>query len=92
MTTKVLNRSDLWNYLEDNWDICFVTGEACGVGLRVRVDVGPRGQQLLDELFGGMTLTHGGWRKPAWKTMMLPRGLLEGLAIWGLLHEYHWLN
>ncbi len=77
-----------WRYLKDRWQIEFVTSEACGVGLRIRADVGPQGEYLLDRLLGGATLTHPGWRNPQWKTAMIPPGLLEDLYIFGLLHDH----
>lgn len=79
---------EMWTYLRDHWEIRYLTAEACGVGLRARVDVGPAGQQLLDELFGGMILTHDGWNEPSYKTMMFPHDLLEPLVVWALLHDF----
>ena len=83
-----IHPGEMWTYLHDRWEMRYLTAEACGVGLRARVDVGPAGQQLLDELFGGMTLTHDGWNERAWKTMMFPHDLLEPLVIWALLHDF----
>ena len=78
----------MWQYLESEWEIKYITAEACGVSIRARIDVGPVGQQLLYEFFGGMELVHRGWNEPSWKTMMFPHDLVEKLTVWGLLHRF----
>ena len=76
-----------WDYLRE-WDINYLTGEACGVGIRGRVDVGPKGEELIDEFLGGVTLKYDGWNKSDWKTMMMPDSMAEDLVVFALLREY----
>jgi hypothetical protein len=86
---KTVQSHEYWKYLEDEWEFDYLTAEACGIGLRMRVDVGPKGQGLLDTLFGGMKLAYEGWNNSQWKTMMVPRGLTEDLVLWGLITDYN---
>lgn len=76
-----------WEYLKE-WEIEYLTAEACGIGLRARIDVGPKGQELLDEYFGGIELTYRGWNNWEWKTMMMDFNLSMGLTVYGLLKSW----
>lgn len=85
---KEVLESQVWDYLAEEWEIKYLTAEACGVGLRARVDVGPAGQLLLSQLFGGMELMLPGWNEPAWKTMMWPYSLTADVVVWSLLQAH----
>ena len=73
------------------YGIDVLTGEACGVGMRVLCDVTPAGEALLSGLLGGMELKAAAWngRDGAEKSIMLPRAWFPDIAAYALLAVDH---
>ncbi len=79
-----------WHNLE-SFGIISLTGEACGLGLRQLCDLTPKGADLVSDFLGGnVKFTEGSnWNQSgAITSVMLPRGILQDLAIFCLLRKY----
>lgn len=63
-----------------------LTGEACGIGLRVLCDLTEGGRDLLDKAFGGMVPTQGPWNEGV-ASVLLFKSMLLDLVAFGLLEE-----
>ena len=66
-----------------------LTGEACGVGMRLLCDIGPKAERILGELFGGVQFVKTAWngQDGAKKSAMLPHSLFADIAAYCLLSE-----
>ena len=67
-----------------------LTGEACAYSMRLLCDVDARGEKLLAQFFGNVTLNADHWNSgseeyPATKSVMLPREIFVPLAAFCLL-------
>jgi len=68
------------------YGIDLLTGEACGIGMRLLCDVTPEGEKLLSSLLGGITLTTTAWNGEH-KSIMIPRSLFPDLCAYALLQD-----
>ena len=64
-----------------------LTGEACGVSMRLLVDLTEQGCLLLGSMLGGAEFTSENWNSGAVKSTMLPRSIFADLAAWCLLQD-----
>jgi hypothetical protein len=84
-----------WHDLEE-YGIDVLTGEACGIGIRVLCQVDPSGKELLDSFLGVQIEMSGLWNSAGSTpeapigSLMLPRRLYKDIAIYALLRDgYH---
>lgn len=79
-----------WRDLE-KYGIECLTGESCGLGLRLLCDVSPEGIALLEEFLSiKLTDENNSWNHQGhegWKSILLPRGIFEDLAVFCLVKE-----
>jgi hypothetical protein len=83
MSERLSSWHDLWKYGFD-----YLTGEACGIGLRGLVDIYPRAYKILCRVFGVKEIQ----LSPAWNSgetkvgsIMLPKDLFGTICIFSLL-------
>ena len=83
--TEVLRN---WNDLKQ-YGIISLTGEACGLSLRLLCDVTPSGRALLEEFFGGNLIikTGSSWNHSEGQdaSIMLPYGMFSEFAAFALI-------
>ncbi len=60
-----------------------MTGEACALGMRMLVEVEPRGEVILHQFFNVYRMEYHSFGKS--KTVMLPRSIFNELAVFCLL-------
>ena len=81
-----------WNDLKNHGIIC-LTGEACGLSLRLLCDLTPRGRAYLEEFFGGHIEIQIGsnWNASEGQdaSILLPYGMLKELAAFLLIKAGH---
>jgi len=69
-----------------------LTGEACGIGIRLLVDLSPRAVSIMEELLSvKMTDDNNSWNhqgKAGWKSIMIPRNMIDDLLVYVLAREY----
>lgn len=82
-----------WRHVEELFGVCVLTGESCAYSLRLLCDLNEAGAKLIRAYFGlppacelevPWNNTVAG--KPSVASVMLARGSLEDLAVFGLLH------
>lgn len=83
---QVKNFDDL-----DWWGFDALTGEACGLGIRVLVDMGPKACDIMERFLATTIQRGNGWNdtRPDHASMMLPTSILRQLAVFCLLDEGH---
>lgn len=77
------NNDNLWKL-----GINLLTGEACGLGMRVLCDITEAGRRLLTEILGVVEITPAGqWngREGTVGSVMIPRDLFRTILVFGLL-------
>jgi len=74
--------------LLDSLGIDVLTGEACGLSMRLLCDANGAGQALLDDFFGGVSLKYEGMNDRYSKVVMLPREVLKPLVVYGLVKRH----
>jgi len=75
--------------LLDSLGIDVLTGEACGLSMRLLCDANGAGQALLDDFFGGVSLKYEGMNDRYSKVVLLPREVLKPLVVYGLVKQGH---
>ena len=70
--------------------IDYLTGEACGIALRLLFDLTENGERIIDSFFGGVQTTSKAWNKGK-SSIMLPRSILDDLCVYALLTEYEYV-
>jgi hypothetical protein len=65
-----------------------LTGEACGIGMRVLCDINDNAQRLISEFMGGIDCTSPGWNTSAHKSLMLTWDFIKDLRIYYLCTQY----
>ena len=70
----------------NDYGINFLTGEACGYGGRILIDLTPEGADLMEE-FLGTTIRRGNAWNNGEASMMYPRGAIADLAIFCLIKD-----
>ena len=90
MYKKPENRIDSWHDLE-RFGIEVLTGEACGLSIRLLCDLSPQGASLIEEFLSvKLTGDNNSWNhrgQGGWKSILLPRGILEELAVFCLAKD-----
>lgn len=69
-----------------------LTGEACGLGMRVLCDLTPAGEKILTDFLGGNVSFKKGsnWNSGAVSSVMLPYSILKELGAFVLLTRYEY--
>lgn len=84
-------RFNAWPALDD-YGIELLTGEACGIGLRLLFDVSPEGAKILEEFLSiRFTDENNAWNhqgQEGWKSIMLSRGVIDDLLVFIMCREY----
>jgi len=83
---RIQNFQDLEQY-----GILPLTGEACGLSMRLLCDLTPAGVQIMNEFLGVQIATGTNWnsRDGQVASIMIPRGLLHELAAFVLIRGGH---
>ena len=78
-----------WNDLRE-FGIDALTGEACGLSMRILCDINKRGINTINDFFGGnMSFTAGSnWNRDGVASILLPYSILPDLAAYCLLKTY----
>ena len=92
MNKNVTNfqRYELGNRVLKEHGFCMLTGEACGYSMRILFDIDDNAKRILSGYFGSaVEFNNGAWngRDGAKNSVMLPRDMIESLAIYILLSE-----
>jgi len=83
---KTENIHDVNRFLKEH-GYSLLTGEACGIGMRILCDLDARAQVSFAEFLGGCTPTHEGMNDRHAKTAMIPHQLFRPLTIYLLLRD-----
>jgi hypothetical protein len=77
-----------WKDLE-HFGIIMLTGESCGLGMRLLCDLNTRGVLIINEFLGGNVTfkKDSNWNNGAVASILLPRSILQDLAAFCLLKE-----
>ena len=72
----------------EKYGITVLTGEACGIGLRLLCDLTVDGRELLTVFLGGCTPAMPNWNPGAIRSAMLSWSTLKDLLIFALTRDY----
>ena len=79
-----------WRDLEE-YGVHSLTGEACGIGIRLLCDLSPEGVTLMEQFLSiKMTEQNNSWNhsgSAGWKSIMMPRGLFKELVVFCLMQK-----
>ena len=79
-----------WRDLEE-YGVHSLTGEACGIGIRLLCDLSPEGVALMEQFLSiKMTEQNNSWNhsgSAGWKSIMMPRGLFKELVVFCLMQK-----
>ena len=68
--------------------INILTGEACGLSMRLLCDITESAQTLLSDFFGGVTFNAVGWNNYDGKSIMLTRETLNDIIVYSVCTQY----
>ena len=86
MENKTITWSNRDSVLRD-YGVKRVTGEACGVGLRMLYDLTPEAAKIMEEMLGGVKIQAAGWSGEEF-SIMLPGMWTDEVLLYFLLTEY----
>ena len=79
----------------EQYGIYRLTGEACGIGLRMLCDLSPKGVALMEEMLSiKFTDENNSWNhqgKDGWKSIMIPWSLMTDIMVYALSKEYQYV-
>lgn len=83
MSTMIRSWLDLRPY-----GITFLTGESCGLGMRVLCDLTPHGKDLIEAFLGStvQVTENSNWNSGGVGSVLLPHSILSELACFALIH------
>ena len=68
--------------------INILTGEACGLSMRLLCDIDDNAQTLLSDFFGGLEFKSDGWNSYSKKSIMLTRETLNDIIVYSVCSQY----
>jgi len=78
---------DFSDYLK-SIGINILTGEACGLSMRLLCDIDDKAQRLLSDFFGGVEFKSSGWNSYEKKSIILTRSTLNDIIIYSVCEQY----
>lgn len=71
--------------------IDILTGEACGLSMRLLCDIDNHAQTLINNFLGGIDFLAPGWNSDNKKSLMLTRNFLHDIEIFSLASQYDYV-